>query len=199
MRLLGVIGVALTLSGCAAAPALTGETVARPSGSAPVLTPTSSPAATSAGPAAGPCPVNDQWRYIHSPGRLHLVRPCVEVSGRVVARTLAPDGDGKLWVALDSPYAEMLNSANDRFEGADLVVEAVCAGRSSKPVTTALCATDPDPLRTLPVVGQAVRLLGPEVLDIGHAGWVEIHPLLAWERQDAGGAGASPARGPRPS
>jgi hypothetical protein len=49
---------------------------------------------------------------------------------------------------------------------------------------SALCSKDPDPLQSLPAAGEAVRLLGPEVLDVGHAGWVEIHPLLAWTSND---------------
>jgi hypothetical protein len=126
------------------------------------------------------CKPGDQWPYVHDPSRLARIAPCLRVKGRLVARIPMPDGDIHLLIHVDAPYAYLLNRANLRFQHGDLVVESVCVNRPATARIRPLCARDPDPIRRLPAIGQHVWIDGAAVLDDGHVGWVELHPLYRW-------------------
>ncbi len=135
---------------------------------------------------ASECEPNDQDRYVYRPSRLQVLSECIHVTGTVKAVYLpGPDDDGDVGIqlAVDSPFEGLLNEANRKYQNGYLHVESVCY---SPPAwwnisTIISCAVDPDPYRgPFPPVGQRVWMEGKWVLDNGHEGWAELHPLYRW-------------------
>jgi hypothetical protein len=93
------------------------------------------------------------------------------------------DGDLHVRVQLDPPYVDLLTSANANQAGCSpgcLVVEPICVHAVTQPDALASCQADPDPLQTLPVVGQHLWFEGRLVHDLDHGGWTELHPLYGF-------------------
>jgi hypothetical protein len=109
---------------------------------------------------------------------------CIRVTGTVLAIRQEPDGDLHIRVQLDPPYQGLLTPANQAQCGQGicglLVVEPVCVHAVTQADAVASCQADPDPLRSLPAVGQHVWLEGRFVFDLDHGGWAELHPVYRW-------------------
>lgn len=147
------------------------------------------------------CRTGNPLANVYHPYRLHVVRPCLTVTGTVVAVRHESDGDIHLNVRLDAPYAGLINQRNVTGEGGALVTEVVPAdeagctpGQPPRPAQGSydygIC-TGAD--EVAPPDGAHVAVTGPYVLDADH-GWMEIHPV--WSFGTAAGpapTGASPA------
>jgi hypothetical protein len=104
-----------------------------------------------------------------------------------------PDGDYHFDVALDPPYATIVNNNNARYQHGYLVAEIVPAdesgctpGQPPRPASGTynygICTGANIPV---PTVGAQVTISGPYVIDHDH-GWAEVHPV--WSIGPARGA-----------
>jgi hypothetical protein len=114
------------------------------------------------------------WRHIYHPDRLHLLRTCMTVRGRVTELRWEPDGDLHILLAT---RPDLVNSGNVQYEHGDLVLEEVCQGTVTQADAVAACRGVPHNL-TIPAVGDKVTVSGSYVLDADH-GWMEIHPVTS--------------------
>jgi hypothetical protein len=158
------IGATLLLAGCGRP----GDTVrVQTSFAVPTLSVTSpvSETPTHTVPPAAPA---DLRHYCHggfvlagvySPGRLHVLNPCVAVTGTVVSTGIEHDGD--LHISLTGVDQKWMSAGNLQRRDQAFVVEAV-----------------PDLPVTRPALGARVTVIGPWVLDVEN-GWNEIHPAWA--------------------
>src|SRR5690348_11873486 len=128
---------------------------------------TSSPTLPSSTPTS--CQPTDQDNYIYHPDRLAVQAPCIRITGEVLAKIQEADGDFHIRVLLDSQYANLVTSANQQQcanndQGVRtcglLVVEPVCVNSVTQTDAVATCASDNDPLVSLPSVGQHVWMEG---------------------------------------
>ena len=71
--------------------------------------------------------------------------------------------------------ARLVNTANDKHEHGDLVLEEICQGSVTQADAGAACRGVPHDL-TVPSVGDRVKVSGSYVLDADH-GWMDIHPV----------------------
>jgi len=130
---------------------------------------------------AAECSPTDQDAYVYSPGRLQVRSPCIHVIGTVKGAYDANDGDGIIDLDLDPPFKHFLVPANftTLFNiNGTLHVEIICHGAKS----VSICTQNPNPLRQpLPKVGQRISAEGRWVLDMGHRGYAELHPVYRWE------------------
>jgi hypothetical protein len=132
------------------------------------------------------------WRHVYHPDRLHVIRSCMTVRGRVDAVRQEPDGD--LHILLATRPA-LVNSANITYQHGDLVLEEICQGPVTQADAIDACQGVPHNL-TVPSVGDRVRVTGSYVLDADH-GWMEIHPVT--KLIVIGHAAPAPAPAPAPS
>ena len=203
-----VASMLLTIGACATAPtapvaptASNSEGVAPavdaaiPDASAPPSEPSASPDVASY-PAVG-CTPTDQDRYVYNPDRLVVKARCLRVSGVIDAVRQEADGDLHILLRLDAPYQRYLTPANQGQELGDLVVEPVCVHPVSQADAIAPCAADPDPIQNLPHTGMRVWMEGRYVLDMGHGGWAELHPLYRWGPATTSGS-LAPGTAPTP-
>jgi hypothetical protein len=72
----------------------------------------------------------------------------------------------------------MINSADVAGEHGDLVVEPICMNPVIQPDAMAACANFHQNIN-IPPVGIHVTVTGAYVLDQGHGGWAEIHPVTS--------------------
>jgi hypothetical protein len=137
--------------------------------SEPGMTP--SPAPTK-GPAATPdaCRSTDQDRYVYHPARLQVLAACIRVTGTVAFIREEADGDLHIGLALDTAFEHLVVATNQGAEQGDLVIEPVCELRVTQTDAIAICATDRDPFRGLPTLGEHVWMEGRR----------ELHPLYRW-------------------
>ena len=207
MPIAGVAGILFLLAAAGCTDGSVGDSAPAAQSSAAVSSPTEtpSPAATpaateaSASPTATAaptviaaptaavaptCAVSDQNSYIYNPDRLSVRAACVRVTGVVLAIRTEADGDLHVRVQLDPPFAGMLTPGNQQQCGQGvcglLVVEPICVHSVTQTDAIAVCAADPDPLRSLPSVGSHIWLEGRSVLDRDHYDWAELHPLYRW-------------------
>ena len=209
--LLLVASTVLTFAACATAPngppASTGPTASNAEGVAPAVDaaipdtsapPPELPASPGVAsyPAVG-CTPTDQDRYVYNPDRLVVKARCLRVSGVIDAVRQEADGDLHILLRLDAPYQRYLTPANQGQELGDLVVEPVCVHPVSQADAIAPCAADPDPIQNLPHTGMRVWMEGRYVLDMGHGGWAELHPLYRWGPATTSGS-LAPGTAPTP-
>ena len=202
--LLLVASMLLTIAACATGPtgpvASNSEGVS-PSDGAPTTEASTSPPELPASPGVASypaigCAPTDQDRYVYNPDRLVVKARCLRVSGVIDAVRQEADGDLHILLRLDAPYQRYLTPANQGQELGDLVVEPVCVHPVSQADAIAACAADPDPIQNLPHTGMRVWMEGRYVLDMGHGGWAELHPLYRWGPATTSG---SPAPGTAPT
>jgi len=119
------------------------------------------------------------WSHVYLPQRLRINQPCATVTGVVMEQHGNEDGDVDIRVAVDTPYAHLLNSGNMTNLDGWLQTEAICQA----PIK----AGQTDPLRAcgsfkgsvpVPAVGTHVVVTGTYVLDTNH-GWMELHPITS--------------------
>ena len=165
----------LTLAACGPTPSPAPPTSAPP----PTAVPSAS-AVPTPGPSAA-CVPTDQDAFVYNPARLVVVAACRYATGTIAAVRTEADGDFHVLVALDPPYAGLVNAANSGIELGDLVVEPVCEHAVTQSDAVATCAGDHDPIAIAGLaVGVHVWLTGRYVTDSAHGGWAEFHPLYAW-------------------
>lgn len=111
------------------------------------------------------CATGDALQGVHAPFRLHVLDPCVTVTGTVRDISRSGDGDMTFRLELSGEDRRLLNEGNERHFAGALQVEIVPLDRVQVPV---------------PKVGDRVRVTGAWVFDAGH-GWNEIHPVFRLE------------------
>ena len=152
-----------------------------------------SPATTASLPAASGATCGDPHAHVYSPDRLQLLAACVTVTGTVDVIRTESDGDLHVLLRLDAGQEKYINTKNASAENGDLVLEPVCVNTPSQVDAVSACAGYKNPL-PIPAVGTHVSVTGAWVLDLDH-GWMEIHPVAAFD----GVAAPSPAASPSPS
>jgi len=139
---------------------------------------------SSAGPSATapvtpPAPQCDPslWNYVYDPTRLTVKASCQTVAGTIINQHASDDGDIDMELALDPPYANLVNAANIAKLSGNLNIEAICQApiQPDTPQAVPACRGIPG-LLTLPPVGAHVQVTGTYVLDTNHA-WMELHPI----------------------
>ncbi len=116
--------------------------------------------------------------HVYNPSRLIVQKACVTVTGTVERVISEDDGDYHLRLRLDPEYANLTNAANDTYQYGDLVVEIICARQVIQQDAIAACANYENRI-PIPGQGQHIMTSGPYVLDSGHYGWAEIHPVYS--------------------
>jgi len=151
----------------------------------------STPTTTTSLPPAPSSPVTcgDPKAHVYSPDRLQLLAPCVTVTGTVAVIRSERDGDLHVLLGLDSGQEKYINAKNVSSENGDLVLEPVCVRPPTQPDAIPACAAYTNPL-PIPAVGTHISVTGAWVLDLDH-GWMEIHPVFAFN-----GFGAPPTQAP---
>lgn len=112
---------------------------------------------------------------VYKPWRLHLIAPCVTVSGVVEHVQSEPDHDYHLNLKLDPGAPHLTNWVNRLWKKGYLVLEVVPMDQGTVPI---------------PAVGEHVTVTGAYVLDLIH-GWREIHPV--WTINGVGSPGFTAA------
>ena len=139
--------------------------------SAVAASPSAVPSSATGPLQAGGCPSRFPPFFLRYP-KWKPIAPCVSATGMVVSVALQRDGDYHVDIIPDPGSRWLLNSANLAALGGllrtEIVPQSELAGVS---VTTPLPPPRP---------GTHVRISGAEVLDVGHAGWTEIHPVYSW-------------------
>ncbi len=117
------------------------------------------------------------WSHVHDQERLQIAAPCKTVTGVITDFHQNDDGDIDIRVAVDPPYAGLLNGGNVSDLSGHLQTEAICQAP--------IAANVPDALRAcrnftgtiqVPAVGTRVQITGVYTFDTNH-GWMEIHPI----------------------
>lgn len=132
------------------------------------------------GSSTRPSAVNDTCNdalanYVYEPGRLQVVAACRTVTGTVSDLHSNTDGDYDIRVALDPPYADLVNDENRSQLAGHLQVEAICQAPPTVAVAKATCGSFVGAV-SIPQPGQHVSATGRYVLDASH-GWMELHPV----------------------
>lgn len=140
-------------------------------------------------PSGARCAARPVLADVYHPDRLHVIRPCVTVTGVVASVRREADGDWHFNIELPAAEQGLLDPANDRYEHGELVAEIVPAdevgcGPVGAPARVPASAyrgpsynygtcsgLDLGP----PAVGARVAVTGPYVLDADHL-WREVHP-----------------------
>lgn len=104
---------------------------------------------------------SDPLAGVYKPWRLHLIAPCVTVSGTVELVKSEPDHDYHINLKLDPGSPPLTNWVNRLRKKGDLVLEIIPMDQGTVPI---------------PAVGEHITATGSYVLDLIH-GWREIHPV----------------------
>ncbi|HUX22745.1 MAG TPA: hypothetical protein VMW69_16035 [Spirochaetia bacterium] len=118
---------------------------------------------------------SDPLAGVYDPWRLHVIAPCVTVSGTVDYVKVEPDNDWHVNLKLDPGEPLLTNWVNRSRKNGDLVLEVIPMDQSRI---------------SAPTVGEHITVTGAYVLDLIH-GWREIHPV--WRLNDQGSAEFDPA------
>ena len=118
------------------------------------------------------------WKHVYNPNRLQVVAPCKSVLGVIESKRVERDGDYHIRVKLDSPYSNLINSANIKNQFGDLVVEPICVNRVTQTDAISACQNFHQNI-SIPPTGTHVNITGSYVLDKEHGMWAEIHPVTS--------------------
>ena len=130
---------------------------------------------TSSSPCRDPASISS---HVYNPYRLQTVKSCITASGTVDNVIEEADGDVHLRTNLDQAYNNLTNSANDKYQYGDLVVEIICVNPPSQTDAIPACQNYTNQI-PVPNVGQHITITGPYVLDTDHYNWAEIHPVYS--------------------
>jgi hypothetical protein len=119
------------------------------------------------------------WKYVYNPDRLKVINKCKIVTGVIEESNPDEDGDQHMLLKLDKGQKELLTSRNKEKKQGDLVIEAVCANKTTLKKVGTTCNGYINKIQ-IPTVGEHVQVTGSYVIDT-HNGWAEIHPITKIE------------------
>ena len=119
------------------------------------------------------------WRYVYNPVRLEVIDKCKTVTGVIEESSANDDGDQHMLLKLDAGQDNLLTKKNIKKKQGDLVIEAVCANKTTLPKVGNTCEGYINKIQ-IPKLGEHVRVTGSLVID-SHNGWEEIHPITKIE------------------
>jgi len=122
----------------------------------------------------------DPRRFSSPKDRLHVLNPCITVTGIIMHARPEKDGDFHVTVNVDPSFKHLLNAKNVSGQHGFLVVEPVCENPVTQPDTVkeGSCNGFSQHLFTQQMVKKHVRITGAYVTDMEH-GWNEIHPVTS--------------------
>ena len=119
------------------------------------------------------------WKYVYNPERLQVIDKCKTVTGVIEESSADEDGDQHMLLKLDNGQEGLLTKKNKKKKQGDLVIEAVCANKTSLGKVGNTCNGYINKIQ-IPKLGDHVRVTGSLVNDT-HNGWNEIHPITKIE------------------
>jgi hypothetical protein len=148
----------------------------------PVPTPRHGPSPTASpvpSPSSGPCPAF----LLRSPHQWRILDNCQPkyLTGLVLFTHRNGDGDWHVNVLVDPPFRNLLVPANYK----NTCSSGSCGPGSYGGLPVMICEIVPTsrwaPSPTaIPAIGQRIWIAGTYILDIGHLGWAELHPVYSW-------------------
>ena len=114
------------------------------------------------------------WNYVYHSSRLKMYEACKTVSGTVIGKHDAADGDIHLELRLTG-NSNLLNAKNLTEQNGCLVLEIICAKKVTQASAIVPCSGYYNNV-TVPGIGDYISVSGSYVLDTNH-GWNEIHPV----------------------
>ena len=121
----------------------------------------------------------DLWKYVYNPSRLQVIDKCKTVTGVIVESSGNEDGDHHMLLKLDKGQEELLTPKNIKKKLGSLVIEAVCANKTTLKKVGNTCNGYINKIQ-IPKLGDHVKVTGSLVNDT-HNGWNEIHPITKIE------------------
>ncbi len=119
------------------------------------------------------------WKYVYNPKRLRVIETCKTVTGVIEESSADEDGDQHMLLKLDKGQEKILTKRNIKKKQGDLVIEAVCANKTSLKKVGNTCDGYINKIQ-IPELGEHVKVTGSLVIDT-HNGWAEIHPITKIE------------------
>lgn len=119
------------------------------------------------------------WNYVYNPERLQVIDKCKTVTGVIEESSADEDGDQHMLLKLDNGQEGLLTKKNIKKKQGDLVIEAVCANKTTLGKVGNTCNGYINKIQ-IPKVGDRVKVSGSYVID-SHNGWSEIHPITKIE------------------
>ncbi len=119
------------------------------------------------------------WHYVYNPERLHIIDKCKTVTGIIEESSADEDGDQHMLLKLDNGQEDLLTKKNTKKKQGDLVIEAVCANKTTLKKVGNTCNGYINKIQ-IPKLGAHVKVTGSLVIDT-HNGWSEIHPITKIE------------------
>ena len=119
------------------------------------------------------------WKYVYNPDRLQVIDKCKTVTGVIEESSADDDGDQHMLLKLDNGQEDLLTKMNNKKKQGDLVIEAVCANKTTLPKVGNTCNGYINKIQ-IPNLGDRVKVTGSLVNDT-HNGWNEIHPITKIE------------------
>ncbi len=119
------------------------------------------------------------WKYVYNPERLQVIDKCKTVTGVIEESSADEDGDQHMLLKLDNGQEDLLTKKNTKKKQGDLVIEAVCANKTTLGKVGNTCNGYINKIQ-IPKLGEHVKVTGSYVID-SHNGWSEIHPITKIE------------------
>ena len=119
------------------------------------------------------------WKYVYNPERLQIIDRCKTVTGVIEESSADEDGDQHMLLKLDNGQEDLLTKKNIKKKQGDLVIEAVCANKTTLKKVGITCEGYINKIQ-IPKLGDHVKVTGSLVID-SHNGWAEIHPITKIE------------------
>ncbi len=119
------------------------------------------------------------WKYVYNPDRLEVIDKCKTVTGVIEESSADEDGDQHMLLKLDNGQEDILTKKNRKKKQGDLVIEAVCANKTTLKKVGNTCEGYINKIQ-IPKLGDHVKVTGSLVIDT-HNGWAEIHPITKIE------------------
>lgn len=119
------------------------------------------------------------WKYVYNRERLQVTDICKTVTGVIEESSANEDGDHHMLLKLDAGQEDLLTKKNIKKKQGDLVIEAVCANKTTLGKVGNTCNGYINKIQ-IPKLGEHVKVTGSLVIDT-HNGWAEIHPITKIE------------------